>query len=148
MSYLICVYVIKIEIVRLPTGTVAQEQVPMFTKLVLVLTQSLLCILELQKRLLSLLAPLQRQLLVSLAVVTVASAPWLLRLLDRVLNTLPITSALLISTAQIAWQAMLIQADWFEPDAPELAPGVCVAQANGDLAGIVEGQEGDAWRAA
>ena len=25
-------------------------------------------------------------------------------------------------------QAMLIQADWFEPDAPELAPGVAVAQ--------------------
>lgn len=25
-------------------------------------------------------------------------------------------------------QAMLIQADWFQPDAPELAPGIAVAQ--------------------
>jgi hypothetical protein len=24
---------------------------------------------------------------------------------------------------------MLIQADWFQPDAPELAPGIAVAQA-------------------
>ena len=44
-------------------------------------------------------------------------------------------------------QAMLIQADWFQPDAPELAPGIAVAQAQGDLEGVIEGTEGGRWKA-
>lgn len=125
----------------------SMEQVPMFTKLVLLLTQSLLQILELQKKLISLLQPLRRyQIITAVLLVAIAALPWICSLLYRVLNALPITSAFLLSTAQIAWQAMLIQADWFQPDAPELAPGIAVAQTNGDLEGIVEGPaEGGKW---
>lgn len=127
----------------------SMEQVPVFTKLVLILAQWLLAILELQKNLISRvahLAPLRTQILLAIALVALVAAPWLLRLLDRILNVLPITGAFVISTAEIAWQAMLIQADWFLPDAPELAPGVEVAQINSDLKGVVECQEGDKWR--
>lgn len=127
----------------------SMEQVPMFTKLVLLLTQSLLQILELQKKLISSLQPLRDcryQIITAVLLVAIAALPWICSLLYRVLNALPITSAFLLSTAQIAWQAMLIQADWFQPDAPELAPGIAVAQTTGDLEGIVEGPaEGGKW---
>eukprot|EP00435_Cladocopium_sp_Y103_P028663 s128_g7.t1 len=123
--------------------------VAMFTKLVVLLTQSLLQILELQKKLINLLQPLREcryQIITAVVLVAFAALPWICSLLYRVLNTLPITSAFLLSTAQIAWQAMLIQADWFQPDAPELAPGIAVAQTTGDLEGIVEGPaEGGKW---
>ncbi|CAJ1335565.1 unnamed protein product [Effrenium voratum] len=75
-----------------------------------------------------------------------AAAPWLLKALLRILDTLPILGACLISISQIAWQAMLIQADWFQPDAPELAPGVEVVKTSGEGHGVVECQQGDLWK--
>lgn len=127
----------------------SMEQAPMLAKLVLVLTQSLLAILELQKKLLTSLQALRHcryQILTAVLPVVIVALPWIFRLLYHVLNLLPVSSAFLISTAQIAWQAMLIQADWFQPDAPELAPGVAVMQTVGDVEGVIEAFEGGKWK--
>eukprot|EP00931_Biecheleriopsis_adriatica_P061034 TRINITY_DN36683_c0_g1_i1.p1 TRINITY_DN36683_c0_g1~~TRINITY_DN36683_c0_g1_i1.p1 ORF type:complete len:1088 (+),score=167.69 TRINITY_DN36683_c0_g1_i1:25-3288(+) len=65
------------------------------------------------------------------------------------LNTMPVSSACVIALAQLTWQALLIQADWFQPDAPEIVPGVAVRRLNCGLgnesSGTVSRKEGDRW---
>ncbi|CAJ1429023.1 unnamed protein product [Effrenium voratum] len=132
---------------------VSSVDVPVVSKMILLATQSVLTVNEWHQRLLGMLKPqlarcqLARwQVLGALAPLALAAAPWLLKALLRILDTLPILGACLISISQIAWQAMLIQADWFQPDAPELAPGVEVVKTSGEGHGVVECQQGDLWK--
>eukprot|EP00439_Symbiodinium_sp_Y106_P007986 s2976_g1.t1 len=119
-----------------------------------VLSQSLLAFLELQRLSVEGFRFFQRfwsklhwTIALAIAAAILAAAPSLIcELVPLFLDTLPLVSAFTISALEVAWQAMLIQADWFVPDAPELAPGVAVAKVSGEDAGIIEGQDGEKWR--
>ncbi|CAE7428591.1 unnamed protein product, partial [Symbiodinium pilosum] len=131
---------------------ISRTDARILAQLLLMVTQTLLIVLEIQRMAMKFIRVIRRLLLrhwsliVAVVAVGVAVAPRLLENLIFLLDNLPITSAFAISTTQIAIQASLIQADWFQPDAPELAPGVAVAKANGEDAGVIECQDGEQWQ--